>query len=135
ALGSITNGTLVQSNGTLLVQTNIQIGVETLTLASIGDPAWGASLASAAGTSNLFGGPVTLAADTIINVASNTVLDLSGVIAGNGSLTKISLGRLEFSGDSDNTHTNVTRVVAGNLRLNKQSSDAVIGPLIIGDDA
>jgi autotransporter-associated beta strand protein len=78
-------------------------------------------------------GDVTLAAPSTIGVDGNN-FQVSGVIGGANSLTKIGPGRLILDGNADNTFTGTTYVQAGILELAKVNGlVAIPRDLIIGD--
>ncbi|HKX60759.1 MAG TPA: autotransporter-associated beta strand repeat-containing protein, partial [Verrucomicrobiae bacterium] len=69
------------------------------------------------------------------NLACDTVgdLEISGVISGDGSLTKSSNSTLTLSGSAANTFTGDLLVNGGRLDMNKSSGLAVPNRLIVGD--
>ncbi len=126
ALGQINSGTLVINGAVLKLQNNIVVTNEGLTL-------FGGSLVSS-GT-NTWGGPVTLATNYTVFVATNDLLIVSGPIDGSGSLTKTGDGTLALSGGADNTYSGQTTVNQGTLVLNKTSPHrAIPGALVVGDN-
>jgi autotransporter-associated beta strand protein len=124
SLGSTNQGTMVNSNGLLSVG-GITVVSEGLTLG-------GGALQSTA-ASNAWTGNLTLSNSSTINVITNTTLNLLGVISGTGSFSKNGDGTLIFSGDSPNTYSGVTTVNQGILMLSKTISNALPGPILVGD--
>ncbi len=64
-----------------------------------------------------FGNPVEMNADGTFEIGANRNLTVSGVISGEGDVTKLGAGTLTLSGD--NTYTGDTIVSAGTLNLTK----------------
>lgn len=64
--------------------------------------------------------PVTLASTGTLNVLNGTVLDLAGVVAGTGSVTKAGGGTLVLN--NDNTYTGLTDIVGGTLIVGDASN-------------
>jgi len=132
-LGGTTNGTAVNSGGSLIVNNNIDVVGESLTLSGMGSSVYGA-LDSFVGT-NSWTGAVLLAGDSRIRVlSSDDTLELSGAITGSGGFTKAGSGTLILSGSDENTYAGDTQVDSGTLELAKTSMDGAIpGQLVIGD--
>src|SRR5207237_4037626 len=78
---------------------------------------------------------IALANTSILTTATNSTLNLSGGISGNGSATKNGDGTLIFSGNKPNSYSGLTTVNQGILLLSKTSSNAIASGLIIGDGA
>jgi autotransporter-associated beta strand protein len=85
--------------------------------------------------SNVWDGTILLAQTAIVNVPTNSTLNISGVINGLAGLTKTGPGVLVYSGTAANTYVGTTRVNQGILRLGRTggSNRAIQGPLVIGD--
>ena len=60
---------------------------------------------------------------------TNSVVTLSGILSGNGGLTKQGVGFLSLNGV--NTYTNTTTVAAGTL----QGSGTIVGPIVVNSGA
>lgn len=134
ALGSTAAGTLVNSGGVLAIVDGTALAAEPLTLNGSGDGISGA--VASAGGSNSCAGLVTLASDSVITVRTNCYLNLTGVVAGPGSLIKRQPGTLILSGASANTFAGDALVEEGFLEMNKSAvNGAVPGTLQIGTDS
>ena len=140
ALGTADSGTIATNGGQLFIDQNINIAAEPLTLG-------GAALHKGGGGVTSLGGPVSLVADTTIQVDGGATLNLAnsngisgagynltlngdsaslGTLAGpltlgNGGLTKGGTGIWTLS--SSNSFTGLTAINAGTLRI----SDATRG--------
>jgi len=78
-------------------------------------------------------GNVLLDAATLFNVGPSSGLAFSGVVSGNGPLTKTGLGSLVLSGGAHNTYSGNTVISAGSLLLAKSANKiSVPGNLIVG---
>ncbi|MDH7792568.1 autotransporter domain-containing protein [Ochrobactrum sp. AN78] len=141
ALGSAANGTIVASGAALIFNGNFTVANEALTLSGTG-------LGSGALTNNVsksvWGGSVTLAADTMIgasganqslsltgavdsgvhaltfDVGANANGLISGIMSGTGALTKTGTGTLTLSGA--NSFTGATTIVGGSLVMGAQDA-------------
>ena len=143
ALGSTNGGTIVNSNGALLIwgdrfagppaQTNIHVGLEPLTLNSSGG-FWALGPLSALDFSNSWQGPIALQKDALLYIDTPATLNLASGISGSGKIFKAGAGTLIFSGNTPNTYTNTTYIWGGTLVLAKSAlNEAIIGPVVIGD--
>jgi autotransporter-associated beta strand protein len=133
ALGSVANGTVVNSGAALSLNSDVHVVDESLTLSGPGDGAFGA-LHSASG-SNSWSGAITLSSSATISVDAGDFLNLTGPItaAAPANLTKVGTGTLLFSGSAGNSYDE-TFVNAGTLVLAKSLANAGIpGDLTIGD--
>lgn len=132
ALGGVAAGTTVSNGATLALVNGTQyLEPEPLTVRGLG--AGGAGAIRAIDGSNVFAGPVTLAADTLVDATAGSALALSGAISGAGGLTKAGPGLVVFAGNDGNTYEGATVVAAGTLALSKSSGAAIPGALTIGD--
>jgi autotransporter-associated beta strand protein len=89
ALGTTNGGTTVASGGQLNIYGDVNIGAEPLTISGSG-PVGDGALRKGAGSGTIFGGPITLAADAVINVDSGATLNLTnaaGITATDLNLT------------------------------------------------
>ncbi|GAA5628163.1 hypothetical protein Brsp05_03459 [Brucella sp. NBRC 12953] len=139
ALGSAANGTIVASGAALIFNGSFTVANEALTLSGTG-------MGSGALTNNVsksvWGGSVTLAADTLIsasgadqslsltgavdsgghtltfNIGSNANGMISGIMSGSGALSKAGTGTLTLSGA--NSFTGATTILGGTLLLGAQ---------------
>jgi autotransporter-associated beta strand protein len=119
------------NNDATLVLSNALVLNEPLTLNST---ASNPGALFAVGTSNLWTGNISLTNTARIGVATNTTLNLGGIISGTGSLEKEGDGRLIFSGANANIYLGRTVVKTGTLFCNKTGIDrAIPGELVIGD--
>jgi fibronectin-binding autotransporter adhesin len=132
AAGTADSGVLLVGNSSLVLDGDIAVEGETLTLNNNTPDT--TVLTSAFGATNSWTGNIVLQTSSRVSVQNNGLLELGGVISGPGALTKQGAGVLSFSGATANTHTNVTTVEDGTLLLAKSVVDgAIVGPLIIGD--
>jgi fibronectin-binding autotransporter adhesin len=113
ALGTAAGGTTVQNGATLEVNGGITIGAEALTLGGTG-VANGGALRSLSGDNVIGAAPITLTADTTINVAANS-LTLYGGISGAFGIDKTGAGLLALGGFS--TYTGTTTISGGTIQL------------------
>ncbi len=120
----------VQTGSTLLLQNSNQTATTTpLSLYgtfNLND--YSNALGSLAGSGN-----VNLGTGTLTTGANNTSTTFSGGITGTGNLTKAGTGTLTLGGTGSNTYTGTTTVSGGTLSLNKTGTQALYGPLVIGD--
>ena len=130
-LGAHTNGVGVASNAVLVlggIGTGPTVDNETLSLAG------GAVLK--AGLDSVWNAPVILYGKAIIDVPTNTTLEINGVISGPGGFNKVNTGELLLTGFDDNTFTGVACVDNGILSLDKAglftNAIAISGPLVVG---
>ena len=130
ALGTTGSGTVVSNGAALGFQSVGYFTAEPLTISGSGGG--GGALYVTNGNST-FAGPVTLAADSTVGVASSLGLTLSGAIGGGCNLTKTGQGTLSFAGSTANTYGGTTYVNQGTLALAKTAGTAVPHNLVIGD--
>jgi autotransporter-associated beta strand protein len=128
ALGNTNTPATVSTNGDLFLKGNVAIGLKPLTLAGGGSQG---ALVAGFGTGR-WGGTVTLATNVLVDVYTNSTLELSGVITGPGNLTKMDWGNLLLDGAVSNTFTGTTLVQQGLMTLSKTNGPAISGPLTIG---
>lgn len=134
-LGSTLSGTRVNNHALLRINGATTIAGEALTLDSDGLSGLDRVSALLAATDVVWTGNVNLQRDTTISIGTSGSLEFTGIISGSGGMTKLGDGPLTFSGLGANTYTGITRVNVGRLKLNKTAgSDAVVGPLVIGND-
>ena len=137
ALGSPATGTFLTGiDGPRLVLESVfgmTIAAEPLTLNSTA-PNPPAVLRNFTGN-NQWNGPITLLApESAIDVPSiPRPLSLGGAIGGPGGLTKAGAGLLTLNGNPTNTFNGLTKVVEGELILDKPLSESIHGDLLIGD--
>jgi len=139
ALGTTQNPTVVSNNATMEVGavTVVNEGI-TVTGPGFGNRGAIVGLPGVTGTlqqtAALLGTGLTLTGATTIGVDTGGTLDISGVIGGNQSLTKLLPGTLRFSGGTANTNNATTTVAEGTLNLNKTvANGAIVGTLVIGN--
>jgi fibronectin-binding autotransporter adhesin len=87
-------------------------------------PDGGGALVNRFGNNNLWFVPLTLASDSVLFVAEATKLTIRSSITGAGGLIKAGAGELELgftTGPTPNTYAGTTRVLEGELLLNKRS--------------
>ncbi len=126
-LGYETLGTTVNNGATLQLQGGISIDSVPLTISGVGTTGNGA-LENAPGGSNTFAGPVTLAADSQVNVDSAAdTLTLSGNVGGGFALTKGGPGTLLLSGS--NSFTQGLNVLSGTLSVPSLNNAGTLGSL------
>ena len=80
-------------------------------------------------------GSIFLGQTTVVNVQTNSELNVSGLINGLAGLTKTGPGLLVYSGTASNTYIGATHVNAGTLRLERGggANRAIPGVLVVGD--
>lgn len=117
ALGSTNAGTIVSSGAALYITQNVDVGNEALTLSGEGIAADGA-LRKGGGGVSIYGGAVTLLADSRINIDGNATLNLtnSGGISGNANLI------LSGGGGSQGTVSGPVVLAGGGGTLTKTGS-------------
>jgi len=122
---------VVQSGGTLEIN-NVSTARPLNPIAGAGVGGRGAVVGI--GASAAVSGAVTLGGATTIGVETSGTLDLSGVIGGNQSVTKLLPGTLRLSGGTANTNTGTTTVAEGTLTLSKTvANGAIVGTLVVGN--
>lgn len=133
ALGSIANGTTVNSGGALAFDNGVDyLTTETLTVSGTGVSGTGA-IRSLTGD-NDFSGSVALATDASVGVNSGSLLTLVGAVTGTSrSLTKVGPGTLDLI-SSGNTYLN-TYVTEGTLGVWGGTADAGTGLVTVSAGA
>ncbi len=132
ALGTGVGGTLVLNSGGLVLEPGIGIAHEALTLDSAGRPEFPALWAG--GDTNSWTGPIGLKSAARVGVATNSLLCLSGQIAGVGDLTFEGPGKVILSGTAPNTYKGTTWFKGGDAECRKTADHGTIpGPLVVGD--
>lgn len=149
ALGAGPAGVTVASGAALELQNNLTVASKALTLNGTGVSNNGA-LRNISGT-NTYGGAITLASASQIQVDAGTLnittgitlgsyalttdltgdLTVSGIIAGTGSLTKTGAGTLLVTGD--NTYTGTTTVSSGVLQIGNGGAGGDIAGAIVNN--
>lgn len=135
-LGTTNAGTVV-SNGASLVFAFLDPGRgvtnEALTLNGVGVRTNFGALddRSYIGVTSYWAGPITLNASSTIGPARFSMMKITGLINGAGSLTKVGEGQLYFEGNEANTYAGTTRVEEGTLILGKTGGGAIPGALSI----
>jgi autotransporter-associated beta strand protein len=122
ALGTTNSGTVVSNGATLVLQGNIGITNEALTLNGLGvGSGWGA-LDVETGT-NTWAGPITNNANSTLDSWNpGAALHIAGPISGAGGLELFGGGSHYFEGSTSNTYAGTTTVDANTtLLLNKSS--------------
>jgi autotransporter-associated beta strand protein len=133
ALGS---GTLTLSGGSLDAETSVSLAndFKVSSDSQVFDIArFGAdSIMTLSGAGTLAAG-ATLTVETL-SVDAHAPIVFSGALGGNGAVTVRGFDSATFSGTDANTYTGVTKVIYGDLFLNKPANvNAIAGPLVIGD--
>ncbi len=137
ALGSSGNSTIVSNGATLTMSGNFTVTQAMLTLNGPGASGWGALDSKTTGGTNIWVGPITLAADSTFSPDQpGTTLRLIGPISGPGGFSMFNDSPdtnsvLSLEGSSGNTYAGTTTVSSGTLMLNKTSGYAVPGNLFI----
>ena len=128
-LGGTNGGTILNDATYLYLYGALDITNEPLTLNTTHTPA-----IYAYGYTNSWSATnFTLAANAVIEVATNGILNLIGPIGGAGGLTKTDTGTLTFSGGAANAYAGTTTVSGGTLLLGQTTSGGAIpGTLVIG---
>ena len=129
ALGNTSTPATVTNTGSLFLAGNVAVGLKPLILAGTGN-GQGELLAGEGNTS--WAGSVTLATNVSVDVYAGTTLELSGILSGPGSLTKIDTGNLLLDGALPNSFAGTTLVQQGTLTLSKTNCIAVPNTLTIG---
>ena len=129
ALGNTNTPATVTNSGTLELLFNVAVGLKPLNLSGAGSLL--GVLFSVYGT-NSWAGKITLDTNIVIDVYTNSTLELRGMITGPGSITKVDWGNLLLDGASSNNFAGPTLVQQGIMTLSKTNGLAIPGPLIIG---
>lgn len=95
ALGTTAAGTTVVAGGQLQLQGGITTAAEALTLTGTG-PSSNGALNNASGN-NTYAGPITLAGNASVSVASGTTLTTTGLLTLSNTLTKVGAGSLRLT--------------------------------------
>lgn len=135
SLGGSAGGTTVNPDASLALAGTVHVASEPLTLNGAGIAETGAL--DSDNTSNSWSGPITLAGDSWVTIASGGTLNLAGPIDGPAGLTKAGAGTLVFSGSDTNSFAGDTWILQGTLALDKTGVDRAFsgpGTLFIGDD-
>lgn len=129
ALGTTNSGTVVSNGATLVLQGNIGITNESLTLNGPGVNSGWAALDVESGT-NTWAGPITNNANSTLDSWNSTAaLHIAGPISGAGGLELFGSGTYYFEGSTANTYAGATTVDAGTtLLLNKSVTSGVTIP-------
>ncbi|MFN0128607.1 MAG: beta strand repeat-containing protein [Verrucomicrobiales bacterium] len=130
--GSTAAGTVVEAGASLFLITT-GVGDEPLSLSGTGNGGNTGALRAEGATS--WGGPVTFAADSTVNVTvANETLTFSDRLDGAGAFIKTGPGRVLLTGMQSNLHTGGTVVDAGELLLSVgNGGTAIPGPLTVGN--
>ena len=135
ALGSTNSGTVVSNGATLVLEGNIGITNESLTLNGPGIDSWGAL--DVEGDTNTWAGPIIVNTNSTLDSWETTAaLHIAGPIGGAGGLELFGNGKynegytsgtIYFEGSTANTYSGATTVDAGTtLVLNKTVYDGAI---------
>lgn len=82
----------------------------------------------------LLNGDFDLAGHSLtLQVATNGLIGIGGVVHGTGNITKLGVGDASFGGGSSNTYLGTLTVTEGHFYVGKLNGNAVTGPLIMGD--
>ncbi len=127
ALGNTSTPATVTNSGSLAFVGNVAIGAKPLTLAGAAPRELFAGFGHAS-----WAGIVTLSSNAMVDVYTNSTLELSGMITGPGTLTKSDWGDLLLDGAVANNFTGATFLQQGLLTLSKTNGPAISGPLTIG---
>lgn len=134
ALGSTSGGTIVNEPGLLAIGGAVDVVGEPLTLnTTVGYFGYGA-LYDYGGTSNVWGGPITLDVNAPIDVASGQLLNITGPISGTGGVVVPGAGVLVYSGSAANTYAGTTTVNNGTLALDSTAFNAAIPGNVVVDN-
>lgn len=87
----------------------------------------GGQINALAGVTNVVASPITLQADSSVNVAASTEIVLSGKISGPGSLTKTTGGTLKLTHDN-NDYQGTTTISAGHLWIGNDGPTGSLPP-------
>ena len=129
ALGNTSTPATINTNGNLFLFGSVAVGLKPLVLNSAGGAL--GELTAGYGQSS-WAGNIILAANAVIDVYTNSTLELSGNISGPATLTKIDTGNLLLDGAVANNFTGTTLLQQGTLTLSKTTGPAISGPLTIG---
>jgi autotransporter-associated beta strand protein len=137
ALGATNSGTVVSNGASLVLDVNIGVTNEALTLNGPGGGAGFAALETEAGNCT-WAGPITLNATSDLDAWQATaVLHLAGPISGPGGLELFGSGIHYFEGAAANTYSGVTTVDPGTTLLLKKtvSYGAIPAGLVVNGTA
>lgn len=129
ALGNTNTPATVNLSGNLFLFGSVAIGLKPLSLS--GDDPLLVELSAGFGT-NSWAGNITLATNILIDVYTNSTLELSGMISGPGNLAKVDWGNLLLDGSVSNNFTGTTLLQQGVMTLSKTNGPAIPGALTIG---
>jgi len=136
SLGTSGNQTILTGNSSIRIYTGLDAGDGII----VDEPLFLNTSRQAGGGffnygSNIWSGSIFLGQTAVVNVTTNSTLNISGVINGLAGLTKTGLGLLLYSGTALNTYIGATRVNEGTLRLERTggANRSIPGTLIVGD--
>lgn len=129
ALGATNSAVTVSNNAQLNVPDGMYVSGKTLIDAS-GNTNGSFNLVGA-GADSQWVGPITLATQATVNVASNGYFYFAGVVSGSGGITEVGQGALLFSG-AGNTYTGQTTVTPNSVLVLGTGGYASEGDLDVG---
>ena len=129
ALGNTNTPATVNVGGDLFLDGSIAVGLKPLSLAGAGS---GLGALTAGFGNSSWAGNIILATNAVVDVYTNSILELSGAMSGPGNLTKIDWGNLLLDGAVSNSFTGATLVQQGLMTLSKTNGQAIPGALTIG---
>jgi len=109
ALGTTAAGTTVNAGGQLQLQGGITTAAEALSLSGTG-PSSNGALNNASGN-NTYAGPITLAGNASVSVASGTTLTTTGTLTLSNTLTKVGAGSLRLTGYGGSSATAASDII------------------------
>jgi len=123
--GNIVNATSsLRASNSVTISNSIYVSTTNSQARNIG--------AAGAGSSVTYSGRIDLASSALtIDSTNEQSVNVSGVIADTGSVTKTGTGTATFSGSAANTYSGTTTVSAGTLQLNKTAGVNAIATNVV----
>ena len=132
SVGHNLGGNPIRVASGIFVDSGASLGSTNVTISADLTPTAMQTFQVSSGALSISGGINLNGQNLTFDVRTGSLLTANGVITGTGNLFKIFGGTLEIGGASGNTYSGFFTINRGLVRLNKQSGNAVCGPLTIG---